>query len=275
MNCSEIKYAKHVVNCVVQGQTLVMDEVPLSALRDVIASLFDVTKLTVFNPLSPEQYATVCTQVFNAYARRSSDPLAHRYEGLLPLNPNSEWISLETLAMKAILNHNHVVLTAVLPHIDPTYHHSLLLREALQNHNTEAVHLLRPLSRMDDVTHFAVEMAARSGKPDFLDAFLPHADPTQMDYFLLRHAAHRYKEDVNSNASTQSVKRDILRRVMERTNQICEERGAPWASLDVSALPLVRNIQHVLADVATEVNLKHHLKEAVEQASARSTRRKI
>lgn len=275
MNCSKMKYAKHVVDCIAQGQTLVMEDVPLAALRDVIASLFDVTKSVVFAPLSPEQYATVCTGVFSVYAHHSSDPLAHRYQGLLPINPNSEWISLETMAMKAILTGNQAVLVAVLPHIDPTYHHSLFLREALQHHNTQAVHLLLPLSRMDDTAHFAVEVAARSGKPRFLDVFLPHADPTKMDYFLLRHAAHRYKEDVNSNAPTQTVKRDILRRVMERTNQICEERGGPWASLDVSALPLVRNIQHILADVATEVNLKHHLKEAVEQACVRSIRRKI
>lgn len=154
-----------------------------------------------------DQYTTFCACLFKRWSLTSSK---NKGNGLPPAE--SSLISLDKIALTLIEN-GSPAFSAILPYIDPHFHSHLFLRHAIQKENLNAVRLLLPLSDIRDVANFGVEMANHTANNYLLDIFLPHADPTALDYYLVRHATHRCAKASDNKDQYEHILQKILHTV--------------------------------------------------------------
>jgi len=109
------------------------------------------------------------------------------------------------------------------------------------DHKVEQVLRQMPHTNMNDVAAFGVEMACRHANRYVLDIFLPHSDPTALDYYLVRHAVHRYIDSKNKEESLA-----LLQDVVRRADDIHVQSGRAPVSDDIDVIenlkPSVRSV---------------------------------
>lgn len=218
-------------------------------------------RLTV--PHSPH-YSQLCADLF---ARWNTSESPNKGYGLL--EAGSTQLSFERIALKLIERNDNAALQQIIAYIDPSFHSCLFLRHAVQEMNMDAVRLLLPISEIKEVAYFAVEIANRTANSYLLDVFLPHADPTALNYALVRHAAHRCVEASDRQADFMCG----LQRVLEAADFICVSKNQPPVSSNLAAIEnLQRSIRGVVETAAQSVRFNRELEEQAFAAHTHSTR---
>lgn len=156
-----------------------------------------------------DQYIQFCGSLFERWSTTTSQ----RKCDDLPLIGSKE-ISLNKIALTLIEKHSSA-FSAILPYIDQHFRLSLFLRHAIQEQNLNAVRLLLPQSKLQDVADFAVETASRTANSYLLDVFLPYANLTALNYHLVRYATHRYIQATKNQEEYEQCVQKILHAVDE------------------------------------------------------------
>ena len=181
-------------------------------------------------------YHTFCSTLFQRWTATRRKTKSH---GLSKLSEGT--LSLEDVALKSVGSQHNTALELLLPYIDSTFNQSLLMREAVQRLNFDAVRLLMPHTNMSDVAAFGIEMACRHANRYVLDTFLPHSDPTALNYYLVRNAVHRYIDSKNKEESLA-----LLQDVVRRADDIHVQSGRVPVSDDIDVIenlkPSVRSV---------------------------------
>lgn len=216
------------------------------------------------NPLAPN-YLQLCADLF-AYWNTTQSP--NKGYGLVA--PSSPQISFEGVALKLIERGDNSALKLIVPYIDPTFHSSLFLRHAVQEMNFDAVRLLLPLSNLEEAAHFAVEIANRTANTYLLDVFLPHTDPTALNYALVRHAVHRFTQ----TTARHDEFRAVVHRVLAAADAVCLNKNQPPVSSNLDVIEnLQPSIRLVLETVAQSVRFNRELEEQAFAAHTQSVGR--
>ena len=213
------------------------------------------------NPLAPN-YLQLCASLFAHWDTTQSPNKGYGF-----VKVESKKISLEGVVLELIERGDNGALKLIIPYIDPTFHSSLFLRHAVQEMNFDAVRFLLPISNVEEVAHFAVEVASRTANAYLLDVFLPHTDPTALNYALVRYAVHRWAQATTRHDEFRSV----VHRVLEAADAVCVSKNQPPLSSNLDAIENLKpSIRIVLETVAQSV---HFNRELEEQALAAHTQR--
>lgn len=154
-----------------------------------------------------DHYIQFCGSLFKRWSTTTSQRKCED----LPLIGSTE-ISLNKITLNLITSGNPA-FSAIVPYIDPHFRSSLFLRHAIQEQNLNAMRLLLPQSKLQDVADFGVEIACRTANRYLLEVFLPYANLTAMNYHLVRYATHRYAEASEKKEEYEHTLQELLRAV--------------------------------------------------------------
>lgn len=205
-------------------------------------------------------YGNFCRDLFHAW---SIAPDAKKSVGLSTIDFKAGVsMSFEKVVLDTITNNDCIALQHALKYVEPTYNQSLFLRQAVQEQSMAALRLLLPISPISDVAHLGVETACRKANETLLDLFLPYTDPTNLDYYLIRYAAHRCKE----NAPGHQIRCEILQRIIEWADVLSSNRGEDVISKNPSRVPLKdARAQTFLNQAARDASFRWDLQTVVAQ----------